>query len=111
MDPRNPLQAPQIKITAEMMKNFKTVTCDCGGMIFEQGVVFKKISALVSPTGREETHALEVMVCRACGKVPTELDHSNILPDEVKATPKVSSLLNTNSTINGPLGPSTLTQK
>ena len=104
--PTAPPQAPQIKITAEMMKNFKTVTCVCGGMIFEQGVVFKKISALVSPTGREETHALEVMVCRDCGKVPAELDTQNVLPDEVKARPKTLDYGKTTRSH----GPSTLTK-
>lgn len=98
MDARNPLQAPAINITADMMKNFKTVTCNCGGMLFEQGVVFKKISALVSPAGKEEIHALQVMVCKKCGKVPVELDNQNILPDEVRAKASNITDIKPNST-------------
>ena len=76
---------PKIKITPEMFRGFKTIECDCGGKIFRAGFVFKKISALVSPTGREETYPVEVMVCDACGKVPTEFNENKVLPDEVLA--------------------------
>lgn len=78
-------QATQVKITPEMMKSFKTVTCDCGGMIFEEGIILKKISALVSPRGIEETYPLEVLVCKKCGKIPSELNIGDMLPDEVIA--------------------------
>ena len=78
-------QASQVKITPEMMKSFKTVTCDCGGMIFEEGIILKKISALVSPQGIEETYPLEILVCKKCGKVPSELNIGDMLPDEVIA--------------------------
>lgn len=78
-------QAPQVKITPEMMKSFKTVTCDCGGMIFEEGIILKKISPVISPSGREETYPLEVLVCKKCGKIPSELNIGDMLPDEVIA--------------------------
>jgi hypothetical protein len=74
---------PQIKITPEMIKNFKTITCECGGMIFETGVILKKISAIISPSGKEEMYPLEVLVCKKCGKVPEELNVADMLPDEV----------------------------
>lgn len=79
---------PQIKITPDMMKSFKTVTCDCGGMLFEQGVVIKKISPLISPTGNEESYPITVLICKKCGKVPSELNKTEfqgMLPDEVIA--------------------------
>lgn len=75
----------QIKITPDMMKSFKTITCDCGGMIFEQGIVLKKFSAIVSPSGKEEVYPMEVLVCKACGKVPSELNVGGMLPEEVIA--------------------------
>jgi len=76
---------PQIKITTEMMKNFKTIACDCGGILFESGLIFKKISALLSPSGKEEIYPHEVLIYKTCGKVPAELDMSGFLPEEVKA--------------------------
>ena len=83
--PERPEGAPRINVTSEMMKSFKTVTCECGGMILESGIILKKISAILSPTGREEIYPLEVLVCKKCGKVPSELNTDNILPDEVVA--------------------------
>jgi len=80
---------PQLKITPDMMRSFKTLTCDCGGQLFESGVVIKKISPLISPSGKEEAYPLEVLVCRACGKVPNELNIGNMLPEQVLATKKL----------------------
>ena len=82
---RNMQGAPRMNVTPEMMKNFKTVTCECGGMVMETGIVLKKISAILSPTGKEELYPLEVLICKKCGKVPSELNTDNILPDEIVA--------------------------
>ena len=88
LKPNNPLSppiGPKVQITPEMMKNFKTLTCDCGGQLFHTGLVFKKISALVSPTGKEDLYPIEVLVCDACGKVPNETNHFDMLPKSVLA--------------------------
>lgn len=76
-------QAPRISLTPDMLKSFKSITCSCGGMLFQQGVVFKKISAFISPSGKEEIYPLEVVICQKCGKVPREFNNPDILPDEV----------------------------
>jgi hypothetical protein len=75
----------QLKLTPDTVKQFKTLTCDCGGMLFEAGLVFKKISPLVSPSGKEELYPMEVVICKKCGKVPTEFNKPDILPNEVLA--------------------------
>jgi len=85
------MEQTQIKITGEMIKSFKTITCNCGGMIFETGLVLKKISPLISPSGKEETYPIEVLVCKKCGKVPEELNTGNILPDEILSKNKITS--------------------
>jgi len=76
-------QQTRIKVTPEMLKGFKTVTCECGGMVFENGVILKKISPIISSTGKEEIYPIEVLVCKKCGKVPQELNMNGILPDEI----------------------------
>jgi hypothetical protein len=82
-----PLQKPpKINLTPEMIRSFKTLTCDCGGMIFHTGVVIKKISPLISSTGEEEAYSLQVLICEKCGKVPNEINDMKLLPDEVLAT-------------------------
>jgi hypothetical protein len=77
---------PKVNITPDMMKSFKTLTCDCGGQLFQTGVVIKKISALVSPTGQEEMYPMEVLICVNCHKVPNETNTMKMLPDAVLAT-------------------------
>jgi len=46
------------------------VACSCGGMIFESGVMVKRLSALLSPSGREEILPAEVIICKSCNKIP-----------------------------------------
>jgi len=46
------------------------VSCDCGSNIFEKKMMFKKCSAILSPTGREEFIPIEVIVCTKCNKIP-----------------------------------------
>jgi hypothetical protein len=75
----------RIKITPDIMKSQKTLTCSCGGMIFVGAIVFKKLSPLISPTGEEELYPIEVLICQKCGKVPEEFNNKKILPDEVLA--------------------------
>lgn len=88
MGPGGPPRMPQVQITPEMVKNAKTLTCDCGGMIFESGMVIKKISALVSPSGMEMEIPIQVLICKNCGLIPREMDPDNVLPEELKCKPK-----------------------
>lgn len=68
------------------------VSCICGGMIFDSGVMVKRVSPLISPTGREEIVPAEIILCRSCGKIPdfyaTKLSG---LPEELVA--KSSSII------------------
>ncbi len=76
-------QGPQV--TADTIRNAKTLKCeDCGGMIFEEKILIKTISALLSPSGKQETAPIPVMICNSCGKVPRIFDPQNILPEIVK---------------------------
>ena len=80
----------KIKITPDMVKSFKTLTCTCGGQLFQTAVVIKKISALVSPTGQEVDYPIEVLVCMNCNKVPrtSEDPTTKMVPDLVLSAPK-----------------------
>jgi hypothetical protein len=76
---------PKINITAEMMKSFPSLECECGGHLFQPGVVFKRISALISPKGVEEIYPIEVLICQACHKVPRTFPSSDLLPEDALA--------------------------
>lgn len=78
-----------MRITPEMLKNSKTITCECGGMLFREDIFFKVLSPIISPSGKEEVVPMPVFVCTKCGKVPSTFDTQNILPAEIKATKKI----------------------
>ena len=73
------------QITPDMLRNSKNVVCECGGMIFTEKLFFKTISAIISPSGKEEVAPMPIIVCENCGGVPSAFDQQNILPKEIKA--------------------------
>lgn len=55
-----------------------TITCECGCKTFAPAAVLKKVSMLVTMTGKDEIVDIPVYVCTNCGKVPKEyLDMAN----------------------------------
>lgn len=72
------------RISADMIKNAKVVECDCGGKLFSEKVILKKILSFVSPTGKDEIFPMNLLVCEKCGLVPKELDPENVIPEEFK---------------------------
>jgi hypothetical protein len=51
-----------------------TITCDeCGNASFIQSFFLKKISALMSPTGKEAIIPVQVFSCGNCGTVPSKM--------------------------------------
>lgn len=53
--------------------NTTPIKCDeCGCEIFTQGVMLRKMSAILSPTGKEEVFDLPVLICHQC-KTPLML--------------------------------------
>lgn len=77
--------AAKPQITPDILRNSKNIVCECGGMIFSEKLFFKKISAFLSPSGKEEVAPMPVIVCENCGLVPSAFDTQNILPKEVRA--------------------------
>ena len=53
--------------------NAPNIICPkCGGKLFREVVALKKLSALLSPTGKEENIPIPFYVCANCGEVPAE---------------------------------------
>lgn len=58
------------------------VTCSkCGGEVFEQGVLLREVSALLTGTGEPGLIPIPVFICSKCGHVeerflPVELRHN-----------------------------------
>ena len=67
MKPKKPLPQQQVKVD---LKDADTMKCQkCGNSIFIQGYVIKKISAIVSPTGKEVIAPIQVFNCGNCGEM------------------------------------------
>jgi len=94
---QQPPQTKQIAITPDMVKNAAPVKCDeCGNLVFTEKLTFKKMSAILSPSGKEEMIPIPIVVCDNCGKVSKIFDPDNLLPREIRASipgkgvPKIS---------------------
>ena len=67
MKKQKPLPAAQVQVD---LKTAETMTCvECENKIFIQGYVIKRISAIVSPTGKEVIAPVQVFNCGNCGEM------------------------------------------
>tara|TARA_B100000287_G_scaffold61002_1_gene53336 strand:- start:264 stop:515 length:252 start_codon:yes stop_codon:yes gene_type:complete len=57
----------------------KTLECEkCKCKAFKQSLMLKKLSALVSPTGKEALIPVAVFVCEQCGHINKEFEEAEI---------------------------------
>jgi len=77
-----------MRISMDQIKISQQVACDCGGTMFNEKIMFKRISAILSPSGKEEIYPMQVIVCDSCGKVPSEFNPYDLIPKEYLATKK-----------------------
>ena len=60
-------------------KDLEDVLCDkCGCQTFQPVVLFKKISAVLSPNGQKALFPLEVYRCTDCGHINQEFQEADI---------------------------------
>lgn len=60
--------------------------CEKKNKLFEGKLLFKRISPLISPSGKEEYVPLEVIVCTQCGKIPKFFyERAKDVPEELKS--------------------------
>jgi len=67
MKPQKPLPRQQVQVD---LSDADTMKCQkCENPVFIQGYVIKKISAIVSPTGKEVIAPIQVFNCGNCGEM------------------------------------------
>ena len=67
MKPMKPLPQQQVKVD---LQDAESMVCQkCENPVFIQGYVIKKISAIVSPTGKEVIAPIQVFNCGNCGEM------------------------------------------
>ncbi len=65
--PMKPLPKKQVQVD---LKDADTMKCQkCENSIFIQGYVIKRISAIVSPSGKEVIAPIQVFNCGNCGEM------------------------------------------
>jgi len=68
--PRKPLPKAKVQKVQVDLTDAETMTCmKCDNKIFIQGYVIKKISAIISPTGKEVIAPIQVFNCGNCGEL------------------------------------------
>jgi hypothetical protein len=73
-------------LTGDMNLNLKmsdttAIVCDeCGHNVFTQGLMLRKVSALVSPSAKESMVPIQVMICNSCNHI-----NDDFLPSGLKA--------------------------
>ena len=65
---------PQAQVQVNI-KDTETIVCEkCGNGLFIQSFFLKKISAIVSPTGKESIVPIQVYSCGNCGHINRKLN-------------------------------------
>ena len=82
-------QLEPLRITAEIVKNSPLIICNCGGVVFSEKMMFRRISAIMSPSGKEELFPMNVIICDSCGKTPTQFNVNGMIPEEFLASKKL----------------------
>ena len=59
----------QPKLNVDLSKAQDVVCDNCGNYTFQEVVLMKKVSALISPTGKEGIIPIPVFACNACGYI------------------------------------------
>ena len=71
MKPMKPIKKPQKQIN---INDTEAVKCEeCGNYSFIKSYFIRRISPIVSPTGKEAMIPIEVFSCGNCGKVPESM--------------------------------------
>jgi uncharacterized Zn finger protein len=89
----NNQQQPPMNIDLSMAQD---VTCEnCGNYTFNEVVLMKRISALLSPTGKEAIVPIPTFACNACGFInnqflPVKMADHSAPTEEPTERPKLS---------------------
>ena len=73
MKAQKPLPQAQTQVQVDL-SDADTMKCeDCGNSVFIPAYFIKRLSPIVSPTGKEALIPIQVYSCGNCGKVPEKL--------------------------------------
>ena len=65
---------PEANVTINLQDAEDIICEECGGKTFDIVVMLKKLSALLSPTGKEERINIQTLACHSCGHINKEFE-------------------------------------
>jgi len=78
-------QPSEVPITASQLAQAESVTCEsCGNHTFVGVMMMKRISPIISPTGKEAVVPIQTFACNACGFINKQFLPSMPDSDEEK---------------------------
>lgn len=67
-----------MELDAKHILTAPNVVCpNCGSKIFVEAAVLKKLSPILSPSGKEELYPIPMFACIKCGTIPDEYRNRN----------------------------------
>ena len=85
-------QGPRVQINPADLDD--VVCSECGNVTFLPVLILKRVSALLSPTGKEQTISMPTFACNACGNVnPEFVKNIPFKPKKDEAAPSTSPLI------------------
>lgn len=86
----NPAQGRQVKMTMAELEALPDVTCkECGFDNFIQTYKVKKVSLIMSQTGRPEVVPIQTFICAKCKTQLTPKDMENLENEANKSEPEL----------------------
>lgn len=87
-----------MELEAKHILSAPNIVCpNCGSITFTEVAVLKRVSPVLSPTGKEELYPIPVFACSKCGTIPDEYRNKPnakmILGEEEKEEEKPSSII------------------
>ncbi|TRO56186.1 hypothetical protein E2P64_06210 [Candidatus Bathyarchaeota archaeon] len=87
MDPRQIPQASNPRVIPSQidLKNTEATACEkCGGEAFQEAVLLRKVSSILTGTGKEGYLPVQVFACIACGHVNRAFLPAEIRPIKIE---------------------------
>jgi hypothetical protein len=83
------MELPNNSNTKLSLADAPWIECECESLSFKPSLMFKRVSQIISPSGKEEVIPVEIFKCTACGLIPAFV-HKKIpgIPEDMKAIPK-----------------------
>ena len=90
LPPQQQMQQNQVAID---IKQTTPIVCECGNYTFERVTFLRALSAIASPSGKDEIVPIMAYACNSCGVVPSRLVPPIIREEAISKQTETTSTL------------------